>query len=108
MKLTGTNRPRTCHKLRRLRLAATRPLCGSRGAVPAAALTELRRGGAGQTSQESFGDHSERETPGPIPNPEAKPLSADGTARATAWESRTSPDTTSDEGRPVFRTALVG
>ena len=39
-----------------------------------------------------FGGHSERETPGYIPNPEAKTLSADGTARGTLWESRTPPD----------------
>ncbi|MEO0049298.1 MAG: hypothetical protein RL556_630, partial [Actinomycetota bacterium] len=36
--------------------------------------------------------HSERETPGYIPNPEAKTLCADGTARGTLWESRTPPD----------------
>ena len=42
--------------------------------------------------RESYGDHSGRETPGPIPNPEAKPASADGTALVTVWESRTSPD----------------
>src|ERR1022692_3811383 len=36
--------------------------------------------------------HSEGETPGPIPNPEVKPFSADGTAWETAWESRTPPD----------------
>jgi hypothetical protein len=41
-----------------------------------------------------FGGHSERETPGHIPNPEAKTLSADGTARGTLWESRTPPDLT--------------
>src|SRR4051812_6889420 len=33
-----------------------------------------------------------RETPGPIPNPEVKPTSADGTAPETVWESRTPPD----------------
>ena len=33
-----------------------------------------------------------RETPGPIPNPEVKPLSADGTAPERMWESRTPPD----------------
>ena len=44
------------------------------------------------TSRQSYGDHSERETPGPIPNPEVKPFSADGTATARLWESRTSPD----------------
>src|ERR1019366_3755617 len=40
----------------------------------------------------SYGGHSEGETPGPIPNPEAKPFSADGTALVTVWESRTPPD----------------
>jgi hypothetical protein len=40
-----------------------------------------------------FGGHSEGETPGPIPNPEVKPFSADGTAPETVWESRTPPDT---------------
>ena len=33
-----------------------------------------------------------RETPGPIPNPEVKPYSVDGTARVTLGESRTMPD----------------
>ena len=41
-----------------------------------------------------------RETPGPIPNPEAKPHSADGTARVTAWESRTPPEHHSRQGHP--------
>ena len=38
-----------------------------------------------------FGGHGGGETPGPIPNPEVKPSSADGTARATGWESRSLP-----------------
>lgn len=42
--------------------------------------------------RKSYGGHSERETPGPIPNPEVKPFSADGTATGRLWESRTSPD----------------
>ena len=33
----------------------------------------------------------ERVTPVPIPNTEVKPLGADGTARATVWESRKPP-----------------
>jgi hypothetical protein len=37
------------------------------------------------------GDPSERATPVPIPNTAVKPLSSDDTARATAWESRSSP-----------------
>src|SRR5438093_2491543 len=39
-----------------------------------------------------FGGHSGGETPGPIPNPEVKPSSADGTALETGWESRSPPD----------------
>ncbi len=37
------------------------------------------------------GGNSGGETPGPIPNPEAKPTSADGTALEGVWESRTPP-----------------
>ena len=37
------------------------------------------------------GNHDEGETPVPIPNTEAKPLGADGTARAAEWESRILP-----------------
>jgi hypothetical protein len=37
------------------------------------------------------GGLGERETPVPIPNTEVKPLSVDGTARVTVWESRTLP-----------------
>ena len=40
---------------------------------------------------EVSGGFGERETPLPIPNREVKPLSADGTARETVWESRTPP-----------------
>src|SRR3954468_17685620 len=41
-----------------------------------------------------FGGYSGGETPGLIPNPEAKPSSADGTALGRVWESRTPPDST--------------
>ena len=40
----------------------------------------------------ALGDHSERVPPVPIPNTVVKPLSPDGTACASVWESRTSPD----------------
>ncbi|KGA13701.1 hypothetical protein GM51_19110 [freshwater metagenome] len=50
------------------------------------------------------GDHGEGETPGSIPNPEAKPFSADGTALVKVWESRTSPDNYSKKGH--LRVAL--
>ena len=39
-----------------------------------------------------LGDSSEGVPPVPIPNTEVKPFSPDGTARASVWESRTSPD----------------
>ena len=37
------------------------------------------------------GDHRSRVTPVPIPNTEVKPATADGTARAGGWESRSLP-----------------
>ena len=37
------------------------------------------------------GGYNERVTPVPIPNTEVKPLSVDGTARETEWESRSLP-----------------
>src|SRR6187549_3555674 len=40
---------------------------------------------------QTFGGYCERETPLPIPNREVKPLSADGTWPARAWESRSPP-----------------
>jgi hypothetical protein len=47
------------------------------------------------------GGHSGGETPGHIPNPEAKPSSADGTAPGRVWESRTPPNTNHTiEGHP--------
>ena len=38
-----------------------------------------------------FGGHSEEAPPVPIPNTEVKLFSADGTAWATVWESRSPP-----------------
>src|SRR3954463_2476124 len=52
-------------------------------------------------SVERFGGHSGGETPGNIPNPEAKPTSADGTAPETVWESRTPPNTHTTRGPPT-------
>src|SRR4051795_5858624 len=60
----------------------SRPLCGS----------EHTNHTLVDTCSQRYGGHGERETPGNIPNPEAKPLSADGTAPGTGWESRTPPD----------------
>src|SRR6266545_1404410 len=62
--------------------------------------TNTPPGGGLTVGQRRHGGHSGGETPGHIPNPEAKPSSADGTAPARVWESRTPPDKTSVEGRP--------
>src|SRR5437660_2690590 len=68
-----------------------RPLCSFEGSG------EGRRG-----LVTGFGGYSEGETPLPIPNRAVKPLSADGTWPARAWESRT-PPVFSSEGRPRGR-----
>src|SRR3954465_9874309 len=61
-------------------------------AVLNAQTSPRHRGPPGLSRSQRYGGHGERETPGNIPNPEAKPLSADGTALETGWESRTPPD----------------
>ena len=48
-----------------------------------------------------YGGHSVGETPGPIPNPEAKTHSADGTAPGRVWESRSPPEHHSGRGPPT-------
>ncbi len=45
-----------------------------------------------KTRNSFFGGYSEEVTPVPIPNTAVKLFSADGTAWATVWESRTPPD----------------
>src|SRR5579883_2266493 len=45
-----------------------------------------------------LGDRSEGVPPVPIPNTEVKPLSPDGTARASVWESRTLPNSKESPG----------
>ena len=62
---------------------------------------------SGESAGKSYGGLSEREIPGPIPNPEVKPLSADGTATERLWESRTSPDILSRRP-PRSRGGLLG
>src|SRR3954468_24078618 len=60
------------------------------------------------TCSQSYGGYGGGGTPGPIPNPEAKPSSADGTAPGRVWESRTPPDIFRIEGRPPdFRRATL-
>src|SRR3954465_11617467 len=49
----------------------------------------------------SYGGHSDRETPGPIPNPEAKPASADDTTQP-GGKSRTPPNKTQALCPPIL------
>src|SRR3954463_14814073 len=70
----------------------SRPLCSSGTTNTPHPPPSGACGWVGLTVPQCYGGHGERETPGPIPNPEAKPLSADGTALETGWESRTPPD----------------
>jgi hypothetical protein len=62
---------------------------------------------AGLPEPEISGDHSGGVTPDPIPNSAVKPSSADGTARATVWESRSLPDLVQGESSdsPFFLSA---
>ena len=55
------------------------------------AIAKAERPAKLKIASQVSGDHSEGEPPGPIPNPEVKPFSADGTALETGWESRSSP-----------------
>src|SRR3954452_2853176 len=78
----------------------SRPLCGSEPTHHPAPPTP---GARAWTGSQCYGGDGGRETPGHIPNPEAKPLSADGTAPGTGWESRTPPDNHSPNGAPADR-----
>ena len=48
--------------------------------------------------------NSYRETPGPIPNPEAKPVHADGTATGRLWESKSPPTPNNKQQQNKART----
>jgi hypothetical protein len=52
------------------------------------------------------GDYGEGEPPVPIPNTAVKPLRANGTCRATGWESRSSPGAIFNKKPVSFRNWL--
>ena len=60
----------------------------------------LRPVGRGLYVDSVVGGYGGRGTPGPIPNPVAKPSCADGTALDRVWESRTPPEHTFTKGDP--------
>ncbi len=108
VKLTGTNMPMTYHNTQSLRACVhcavperppPPPPTHTQGLpAPGRVRAECEREGHLHRVTAAI---ARRETPGPIPNPEAKPLSADGTATARSWESRTPPDTHSNKGHPT-------
>src|SRR5919198_3831144 len=109
---TGTNRPRTW-LIARARYGVPGPsrrLASSmRIPVPDPPLAK----GGRRFGRHRFGGYSGGETPGPIPNPEVKPSSADGTALVTGWESRSPPRLFAREGPHLgalllFRVRFVG
>lgn len=94
VKLTGTNMPMTYHNTsQRIIVRVHCAVPEIPGKTPA---THTHR--VCEYLHRVTAAIARRETPGPIPNPEAKPLSADGTAPARVWESRTPPDTHSNKG----------
>src|SRR5262249_55419264 len=81
---TGTNRPKTYTHPQREKTLATTP------STPTAPHPTTKTHPNQQNRVTAV--HSDRETPGPIPNPEAKPASADDTTQH-GWKSRTPPNT---------------
>lgn len=97
VELTDPKRPRGLPHAPRPREEGGGPVTA--GARVHCVVLDTRTGNPGQGAPPSgvrdrAGGHGGRETPGPIPNPEVKPSSADGTARGSVWESRRPPDHT--------------
>ena len=112
VELTGTNRPRACHTPNKTWCQQTHNTVRVHYTISQPTNTLVGfppHPGCGMTTQECFGGHCARETPGPIPNPEAKPCSADGTAPEGVWESRTPPNTPQqgEQGAPHKRAGLL-
>ena len=70
VQVTGTNRPKTYQQ---------QNSCTASTAQYLKQHTPTPTNQGGDTVSHRYGGHSDRETPGPIPNPEAKPASADDT-----------------------------
>ena len=63
------------------------PWCGELELLPSLPYLSIQL----NSSKKSLGDPCGGGTPGYIPNPVVKPASADGTAPAAGWESRSLP-----------------
>jgi hypothetical protein len=95
---TGTNRPNTCHTNPQHNQQTTSLLHRDGRSTRNTTNNTRPQSNPNTPGYKSYGGHSGRETPGPIPNPEVKPASADGTATERLWESRTPPDILSPMG----------
>ncbi len=100
--MTGTNRPRAYHNTRTVLVVWG--MLGNEGVrIHCVTLSTPPVGGwfAGfDESNSVVGGFGGGGTPGPIPNPVAKPSSADGTALVRVWESRTPPTSNLKKGSP--------
>src|SRR4051794_25127256 len=90
---TRTTNTTTSHQKTRVHHPESEPT----NPPPNTRTTHRATGGNRARSQQNngsprYGGHSGQETPGPIPNPEVKPASANGTAPDRMWESRTPPN----------------
>ena len=96
VKVTGTNnqykQPRKQSRKTKKHKHTRCPLCNIRHTTHAQTCVHTTRK-IQQALNNRVGGDSGWETPGPIPNPEAKPTHADGTAPGRMWESRTPPTT---------------
>lgn len=89
---TGTNWPTLHETTKRNQNGCLQPLYESHSThTPPTHNTKTGGSGITQASDHFCGGHSSGETPGNIPNPEAKPTNANGTAPDRVWESRTPP-----------------
>ena len=82
-----TNKPATTGLLQ-----GTPPQLNNNTTIVVTTKISHPRARPGRNGSKGYGGHSVGETPGPIPNPEAKTHSADGTAPGRVWESRSPPD----------------
>ena len=90
VKATGTNRPKQTHTLPFVSVSTTKH--DNEFTVARVHYTVSDTTPATKVCPVCLSvAYSSRETPGPIPNPEAKPANADGTATGRLWESKKPP-----------------
>ena len=92
VKATGTNRPKQTHQTHKTGLGEYTNATNRHVTVTRVHYTVSDTTPATRVCSKCLSvAYSSRETPGPIPNPEAKPARADGTATGRLWESKKPP-----------------